>query len=48
MIANAASAADLETAGALMRRMALRVGSREELAEAFRARRQALASPSAS
>ncbi|MFM7693623.1 MAG: hypothetical protein ACKO7U_04865 [Actinomycetota bacterium] len=48
MIANAASAADLETAGALMRRMALRAGSREELAEAFRARRQALASPSAS
>lgn len=48
MIAHAASAADLETAGGLMRRMALRAGSREELAEAYRARRQALGSPSAS
>jgi hypothetical protein len=48
MIAHAASAADLETAGALMRRMALRAASREALADDYRARRQALGSPSAS
>lgn len=48
MIASAAANADLETAGALMRRMALRAGSREELAETYRARRQALGSTAAS
>ncbi len=48
MIAHAASAADLETAGGLMRRMALRAASRETLADDYRARRQALGSPSAS
>ena len=36
------------TAGGLMRRMALRAASRETLADDYRARRQALGSPSAS
>lgn len=48
MIAQAVSAADLETAGALMRRMALRAQSRSELADVYRARRQALGASSPS
>lgn len=50
MVEAAASVQDLETIGAVMRRMALRADSRAELADAFRARRAALqpAGPSAS
>ena len=43
MVAEAASTADLESAGAIMRRMVLRAESRTTLGEAFRARRATLA-----